>query len=159
MRKKRQVLARLEPIDSLYGWGCSTVIPNGFDVEEVPVSRRIGFLDPWIHKIGANKSALNGYQRLTSQKDLPEHDSRIDEHETSSDESSAKLPLAVGCGLIVFSFVLLFKVLSKFYFDAAFSVSMGVTGFFLSLGIFLLGGLMVFHWLGLAPFEFLGHRL
>jgi len=89
----------------------------------------------------------------------PESKQSINEDQPSGDFRPSKLFLIVGCVFSTLGLSLLSKIMTKIDGDATANDWLFVGGFFLALGMFVIGGMMIFHWLGLAPFEFLGHKL
>ena len=80
---------------------------------------------------------------------LPESEESVGKYQTRSNLGPEKLILVVGCAVCLGSLIGLFKVLDKVYLDPRFNVDMAVCGFFLALAMFLFGGWIVFHALGL----------
>jgi hypothetical protein len=90
---------------------------------------------------------------------LPSGQQGVDKYQTCGNNRPSKLLLVVSCCLVVFSFALLSKVVTKINLAPSCNDNVLIAGFFAALGIFLVSGWLILWWFGLAPFDVFGHEL
>ena len=136
------------------------VCPPTSQVNVFDVHKRLELL---LGEVGVQGNLPSGkVDGFVRQASLDASDYGIYEDQASADFRPEKLFIVLGYIISVVSIKLLFKTLDNVYLNPPFNVNRSVAMFFLALALFLVGGFLVVHGIGLVmlspPFSF-RHKL